>query len=155
MLNIPQELTAWKVSETATKSKLEADNAKQCYLEIACKIRQSALHFRRPPGRTLFPYTTLFRSYRITIIAYFHHRRTKFRKMEFIQIWVCLLYTSIIGLQLAFGGCFGNFPSSQLLWYIQHRSCLLYTSRCVEETAGKPADHLYFKFFPGKLLFRP
>lgn len=28
----------------------------------------------------------------------------------------------IIGLQLAFGGCFGNFPSSQLLWYIQHRS---------------------------------
>ena len=31
MLNIPQELTAWKVSETATKSKLEADNAKQCY----------------------------------------------------------------------------------------------------------------------------
>ena len=41
MLNIPQELTAWKVSETATKSKLEADNAKQCYLEIACKIRQS------------------------------------------------------------------------------------------------------------------
>ena len=24
--------------------------------------------------------------YRITIIAYFHHRRTKFRKMEFIQI---------------------------------------------------------------------
>lgn len=41
MLNRPQKLTAWKVSETATKSKLEADNAKQCYLEIACKIRQS------------------------------------------------------------------------------------------------------------------
>lgn len=44
MLNIPQELTAWKVSETATKSKLEADNAKQCYLEIACKIRQSGAY---------------------------------------------------------------------------------------------------------------
>ena len=37
MLNIPQELTASKVSETATISKFEADNAKQCYLEIACK----------------------------------------------------------------------------------------------------------------------
>lgn len=44
MLNIPQELTAWKVSETATKNKLEADNAKQCYLEIACKIRQSGAY---------------------------------------------------------------------------------------------------------------
>ena len=44
MLNIPQELTAWKVSETATKSKLEADNAKQCYLEISCKIRQSGAY---------------------------------------------------------------------------------------------------------------
>lgn len=44
MLNIPQELTAWKVSETATKSKLEADNAKQCYLEITCKIRQSGAY---------------------------------------------------------------------------------------------------------------
>ena len=44
MLNIPQELTAWKVSETGTKSKLEADNAKQCYLEIACRIRQSGAY---------------------------------------------------------------------------------------------------------------
>lgn len=44
MLNRPQELTAWKVSETATKNKLEADNAKQCYLEIACKIRQSGAY---------------------------------------------------------------------------------------------------------------
>ena len=44
LLNRPQELTAWKVSETATKSKLEADNAKQCYLEIACKIRQSGAY---------------------------------------------------------------------------------------------------------------
>ena len=44
MLNRPQELTAWKVSETATKSKLEADDAKQCYLEIACKIRQSGAY---------------------------------------------------------------------------------------------------------------
>lgn len=44
MLNRPQELTAWKVSETATKSKLEADDAKQCYLEIACKIRQNGVY---------------------------------------------------------------------------------------------------------------
>ena len=44
MLNIPQELTAWKVSETATKSKLEADNAKQCYLSITCKIQQSGVY---------------------------------------------------------------------------------------------------------------
>ena len=44
MLNRPQELTAWKVSETATKSKLEADNAKQCYLSITCKIQQSGVY---------------------------------------------------------------------------------------------------------------
>ena len=43
MLNIPQELTAWTVS-APNKSKLEADNAKQCYLEIACKIRQSGAY---------------------------------------------------------------------------------------------------------------
>ena len=44
MLNIPQKLTAWKVSETGTKTKEQADNAKQCYLEIACKIRQSGAY---------------------------------------------------------------------------------------------------------------
>ena len=43
MLNIPQELTAWTVS-APNKSKLEADNAKQCYLEISCKIRQSGAY---------------------------------------------------------------------------------------------------------------
>lgn len=43
MLNIPQELTAWTVS-APNKSKLEADNAKQCYLEITCKIRQSGVY---------------------------------------------------------------------------------------------------------------
>jgi len=42
MLNIPQTLTAWTVS-APNKSKLEADNAKQCYLEIACKIRQNGV----------------------------------------------------------------------------------------------------------------
>ena len=40
MLNIPQTLTAWTVS-APNKSKLEADNAKQCYLSITCKIQQS------------------------------------------------------------------------------------------------------------------
>lgn len=43
MLNIPQELTAWTVS-APNKSKQEADNAKQCYLEITCKIRQSGVY---------------------------------------------------------------------------------------------------------------
>ena len=43
MLNIPQTLTAWTVS-APNKSKLEADNAKQCYLEIFCKIRQSGAY---------------------------------------------------------------------------------------------------------------
>ena len=27
--------------------------------------------------------------------------------------------------------------------------------RLLDFHTGKPADHLYFKFFPGKLLFRP
>ena len=44
MLNIPQELTAWKVSETGTKTKEQADKALQCYLEIACRIRQSGTY---------------------------------------------------------------------------------------------------------------
>ena len=43
MLNIPQELTAWTVS-APNKSKLEADNAKQCYLSITCKIQQSGVY---------------------------------------------------------------------------------------------------------------
>ncbi len=44
MLNIPQELTAWKVSEEATNTKIRADGAHQCYLSIACKIRQSGAY---------------------------------------------------------------------------------------------------------------
>ena len=44
MLNIPQELTAWKVSETGTKTKEQADNEKQCYLSITCKIRQNGAY---------------------------------------------------------------------------------------------------------------
>ena len=43
MLNIPQELTAWTVSG-ASKTKKGADDAKQCYLEISCKIRQSVVY---------------------------------------------------------------------------------------------------------------
>ena len=43
MLNIPQKLTAWKVSG-ASKTKEQADNAKQCYLEIACRIRQNGAY---------------------------------------------------------------------------------------------------------------
>ena len=40
MLNIPQTLTAWTVS-APNKTKKDADTAKQCYLEISCKIQQS------------------------------------------------------------------------------------------------------------------
>ena len=43
MLNIPQELTAWTVSG-ASKTKKGADDAKQCYLEISCRIRQSGAY---------------------------------------------------------------------------------------------------------------
>lgn len=43
MLNIPQELTAWTVSG-ASKTKKGADDAKQCYLEISCKIQQSGAY---------------------------------------------------------------------------------------------------------------
>ena len=43
MLNIPQELTTRAVSG-ASKTKAGADEAKQCYLEISCKIRQSGVY---------------------------------------------------------------------------------------------------------------
>ena len=43
MLNIPQELIAWTVSG-ASKTKKGADDAKQCYLEISCKIQQSGVY---------------------------------------------------------------------------------------------------------------
>ena len=44
MLNIPQKLTAWKVSEEATNTKIKADGAHQCYLSITCKIQQSGAY---------------------------------------------------------------------------------------------------------------
>lgn len=44
MLNIPQTLTAWTVSGDSKKNKKDADNAKQCYLEITCKIQQSGVY---------------------------------------------------------------------------------------------------------------
>ena len=43
MLNRPQTLTAWTVSGDS-KTKAQADKAKQCYLEIACKIRQKGVY---------------------------------------------------------------------------------------------------------------
>lgn len=43
MLNIPQTLTAWAVSG-ANKTKVDADNVRQCYLEISCKIQQSEVY---------------------------------------------------------------------------------------------------------------
>ena len=43
MLNRPQTLTAWTVSGDS-KTKAQADDAKQCYLEIACKIRQNGVY---------------------------------------------------------------------------------------------------------------
>ena len=44
MLNRPQTLTAWNVSETATKTTTQANEAKQCYLSISCKIRQNGVY---------------------------------------------------------------------------------------------------------------
>lgn len=43
MLNIPQTLTTWTVS-APNKTKKEADDAKQCYLEITCKIQQAGVY---------------------------------------------------------------------------------------------------------------
>lgn len=39
MLVIPQQLTAWQTNTTTAKTKEEADNAKQCYLGIGCRIK--------------------------------------------------------------------------------------------------------------------
>ena len=44
MLNRPQTLTAWNVSETATKTTTQANEAKQCYLSISCTIRQNGVY---------------------------------------------------------------------------------------------------------------
>ena len=43
MLNIPQTLTAWTVSGNS-KTKEQADKELQCYLQIACKIRQNEVY---------------------------------------------------------------------------------------------------------------
>ena len=69
MLNIPQELTAWKVSETATKSKLEADNAKQCYLEIACKIRQNGVYLLLGSATEQFMFRSEIHGNRASVIS--------------------------------------------------------------------------------------
>lgn len=39
MLVIPQELTAWKTNTTTAKPKQDADNGKESYLGIGCKIK--------------------------------------------------------------------------------------------------------------------
>ena len=45
------------VSFTMPANKLEADNAKQCYLEIACKIRQSGAYLLGSASeyKTIYP----------------------------------------------------------------------------------------------------
>lgn len=43
IFTIPQTLTAWDVKD-ATKTKAEADAARQSYLEISCKIQQSGVY---------------------------------------------------------------------------------------------------------------
>lgn len=43
MLIVPQNLTGWNVNG-GVGTKAEADDAKQCYLEISCKIRQSDVY---------------------------------------------------------------------------------------------------------------
>lgn len=41
LMMIPQQLTKWRTSAGTAVSKLEADNAKECYLEIAMKLKQN------------------------------------------------------------------------------------------------------------------
>lgn len=41
LMMIPQQLTKWSTSAGTAVSKLEADNAKECYLEIAMKLKQN------------------------------------------------------------------------------------------------------------------
>lgn len=41
LMMIPQKLTKWSTSAGTAVSKLEADNAKECYLEIAMKLKQN------------------------------------------------------------------------------------------------------------------
>lgn len=41
LMMIPQKLTKWSTSAGAAVSKLDADNAKECYLEISMKLKQN------------------------------------------------------------------------------------------------------------------
>ena len=41
LMMIPQKLTKWSTSTGAAVSKLDADNAKECYLEISMKLKQN------------------------------------------------------------------------------------------------------------------
>lgn len=51
-LIVPQQLTAWVVkdAEGNVKTKADADNAKQCYLEICCKIKQEGAYLFASEG---------------------------------------------------------------------------------------------------------
>ena len=44
LFTIPQTLTAWGVENAETKTKANADDAGQSYLEISCKIQQSGVY---------------------------------------------------------------------------------------------------------------
>ena len=44
LFTIPQTLTAWDVNNAETKTKANADDAGQSYLEISCKIQQSGVY---------------------------------------------------------------------------------------------------------------
>lgn len=44
LFTIPQTLTAWGVKNAETKTKANADDAGQSYLEISCKIQQSGVY---------------------------------------------------------------------------------------------------------------
>lgn len=49
-LIVPQQLTAWVVKDAAgnVKTKADADEAEQCYLEIRCKIKQEGTYLFAP-----------------------------------------------------------------------------------------------------------
>lgn len=51
-LIVPQQLTAWIVKDAAgnVKTKADADDAKQCYLEINCKIKQNGTYLFASEG---------------------------------------------------------------------------------------------------------
>lgn len=56
MLVIPQQLTAWQTNTTTPKTKAEADNAKEGYLGISCKIKANGEYVHEDAGNYKYMY---------------------------------------------------------------------------------------------------